>query len=273
MKRRITKNKLLLGILWCQLFFVFSLNAQETTSELMEVTGKVIDEFDVPMPYVNVYVKGTKSGTLTDFDGNFSIKAVKGQVLVFSYIGYKSIEKPITDSSSISIALEPDTSELSEVVVTALGIKKEKKAIGYAVDAISAEESTRQGTQCAVKSFCKSAWGSSIRFCKWGGRWFSKGNYSGVTSLSSDNQPLYVLDGLPLLSNRSLSESLFTSSTGQSDLGGNPLSDINPNDIENISILKGASATALYGARGGANGGVIMITTKKGKSGQKGWGG
>lgn len=91
----------------------------------------------------------------------------------------------------------------------------------------------------------------------------------GVTSLSSDNQPLYVLDGLPLLSNRSLSESLFTSSTGQSDLG-NPLSDINPNDIENISILKGASATALYGARG-ANG-VIMITTKKGKSGQKGWG-
>lgn len=145
MKRRITNNKLLLGILWCQLFFVFSLNAQETTSELMEVTGKVIDEFDVPMPYVNVYVKGTKSGTLTDFDGNFSIKAVKGQVLVFSYIGYKSIEKPITDSSSISIALEPDTSELSEVVVTALGIKKEKKAIGYAVDAISAEEINSTG--------------------------------------------------------------------------------------------------------------------------------
>ena len=269
MKNKQTKKQFLLALIFCQLIFVQNIFAQEEASDKLEVTGVVVDEFDMPMPYVNVYVKNTQSGTLTDLDGKYAIQVKPGQILVFSYVGYSNLEKTVSNSTELSVSLEPDTSELSEVVVTALGIKKEKKAIGYAVDAISAEEINSTGEPNVLLNLSAKAPGVQVSGSSNGVDGSPRVLIRGVTSLSSDNQPLYVLDGLPLLSNRSLSESLFTSSTGQSDLG-NPLSDINPSDIENISILKGASATALYGARG-ANG-VIMITTKKGKSGQKGWG-
>ncbi|CAM4088866.1 SusC/RagA family TonB-linked outer membrane protein [Zobellia roscoffensis] len=269
MKKRKTKNRLLLVLLFCQLVFTSVTMAQEGNQQKIEVSGIVTDEYDMPMPYVNVYIQGTQAGTLTDLDGRYALKAEENQVIVFSYIGYSALEQPVPSDGFLSVSLEPDTSELSEVVVTALGIKKEKKAIGYAVDAISADEINSTGEPNVLLNLSAKAPGVQVSGSANGVDGSPRVLIRGVTSLSSDNQPLYVLDGLPLLSNRSLSESLFTSSSGSSDLG-NPLSDINPNDIENISILKGASATALYGARG-ANG-VIMITTKKGKSGQKGWG-
>ena len=269
MKNNLFKRKFLLVVILCQLLFIKAVFAQSVISQKLEVTGTVTDENSIPMAYVNVYVKGLQTGTLTAADGTYKIQVAKGKTLVISYIGYVTVEKEIAVSGDISVSLVPDTDELSEVIVTALGIKKEKKAVGYAVDALSSEEINNTGEPNVLLNLSAKAPGVQVTGSANGVDGSPRVLIRGVTSLSSDNQPLYVLDGLPLLSNRSLSESLFTSSSGAGDLG-NPLSDINPNDIENISILKGASATALYGARG-ANG-VIMITTKKGDSGQKGWG-
>ncbi|WP_435315568.1 TonB-dependent receptor plug domain-containing protein, partial [Cellulophaga fucicola] len=269
MKNNLFKRKFLLVVILCQLLFIKAVFAQSEISQKLEVTGTVTDENSIPMAYVNVYVKGLQTGTLTAADGTYKIQVAKGKTLVISYIGYVTVEKEIAVSGDISVSLVPDTDELSEVIVTALGIKKEKKAVGYAVDALSSEEINNTGEPNVLLNLSAKAPGVQVTGSANGVDGSPRVLIRGVTSLSSDNQPLYVLDGLPLLSNRSLSESLFTSSSGAGDLG-NPLSDINPNDIENISILKGASATALYGARG-ANG-VIMITTKKGDSGQKGWG-
>ncbi|RTE53978.1 SusC/RagA family TonB-linked outer membrane protein [Arenibacter aquaticus] len=252
-----------------QLLIVGYVQSQNANQDKLSISGNVVDENNLPLPYVNVYVKGTPTGTMTNDDGEFSIMVAKGKTISFSYVGYVVQDVVVNDASQLTVALEPDSDELAEVIVTALGIKKEKKAIGYSVDAISSEEINSTGEPNVLLNLSAKAPGVQVTGSANGVDGSPRVLIRGVTSLSSDNQPLYVLDGLPLLSNRSLSESLFTSSSGASDLG-NPLSDINPNDIENISILKGASATALYGARG-ANG-VIMITTKKGKSGQKGWG-
>ncbi|WP_400070489.1 carboxypeptidase-like regulatory domain-containing protein [Zobellia russellii] len=129
MKNKQTKKQFLLALIFCQLIFVQNIFAQEEASDKLEVTGVVVDEFDMPMPYVNVYVKNTQSGTLTDLDGKYAIQVKPGQILVFSYVGYSNLEKTVSNSTELSVSLEPDTSELSEVVVTALGIKKEKKLL------------------------------------------------------------------------------------------------------------------------------------------------
>lgn len=236
----------------------------------ISIQGKVVDENGSPMSGANILEKGTINGTQSDFDGNYSISVSdENAILVVSYIGYATQEIIVGNSTSIDVQLVSDADELSEVVVTALGIRKEKKALGYAVDQISTEQLNSTGEPNVLLNLSAKSPGVQVTGSANGVDGTPRVLIRGVTSLSADNQPLYVLDGLPLLSNRSLSESLFTSSSGNDDFG-NPLSDINPNDIENISILKGASATALYGARG-ANG-VIMITTKKGEAGQKGWG-
>lgn len=234
------------------------------------IQGKVLDEDGSPMPGANILEKETTNGTQSDFDGNYSITVSdENAILSVSYIGYATQEIVVGNSTNINIQLVPDADELSEVVVTALGIRKEKKAIGYAVDKISSETLNSTGEPNVLLNLSAKAPGVQVTASANGIDGSPRVLIRGVTSLSSDNQPLYVLDGLPLLSNRSLSESLFSPSVGIDDFG-NPLSDINPNDIADITILKGASATALYGARG-ANG-VIQITTKKGELGQKGWG-
>lgn len=232
------------------------------------ITGQVTDVDGIPLAGASVVEKNTTNGTQTDFDGNFSINVSDTEaILTFSYLGYLKQEIVVGSQVTINIQMQEDAAELSEVVVTALGIRKEKKAIGYAIDQIKQDDLNSTGEPNVLLNLSAKAPGVQVTASANGVDGSPRVLIRGVTSLSSDNQPLYVLDGLPLLSNRSLSESLFTSSVGQ-DLG-NPLSDINPNDIESINILKGASATALYGARG-ANG-VIMITTKKGQVGQKGW--
>ncbi|AUP78829.1 SusC/RagA family TonB-linked outer membrane protein [Flavivirga eckloniae] len=233
------------------------------------ITGRVTDKNNNPLIGANILVKGTTRGAQTGFDGSYSINVSdKKAILVVSYLGFTPKEVPVNDLTTIDVQLEESTDELSEIIVTALGIKKERKAVGYAIDQIGAEELNATGEPSVLLNLAAKAPGVQVFGSSNGVDGTPRVIIRGVTSLSSDNQPLYVLDGLPLLSNRSLSESIFSPTIGYNDLG-NPLSDINPNDIESVSILKGASATALYGARG-ANG-VIMITTKKGKSGQKGW--
>lgn len=263
------QNVLRVGLtLIIQLFLIMALNAQ-TSGDVVEISGTITDANGVPLPGVSIYVKGTQSGTSTDFDGNYAYSVPKGSTVVFSYVGYTTVERVINESGIVSFSMSEDVGELNEVVITALGIKKERKAIGYSVDQLSAEELNSVGEPNVLLNLASKAPGVQVNGSPNGIDGTPRVVIRGVTSLSNDNQPLYVLDGLPLLSNRSLSEGIFPQNNTGQDFG-NPLSDINPNDIESISILKGASATALYGARG-ANG-VIMITTKKGKAGQKGLG-
>ncbi|MCG8307202.1 MAG: SusC/RagA family TonB-linked outer membrane protein [Cytophagales bacterium] len=235
------------------------------------ITGKVTSSEDGQgLPGVNVIVKGTSQGTVTDVEGGYSLEVPEeASVLVFSFVGYAEEEVEVGVKTVIDVSLTPDLTQLQEIVVTALGVNKERKSLGYSVDQLSSEELHATGEPSMVLNLAGKAPGVLVTGSSNGLDGSPRVLIRGVTSLSADNQPLYVIDGVPVQSNRSLAESLFTSSNGSSDFG-NPISDINPNDIESMSILKGASATALYGSRG-ANG-VILITTKKGDAGRKGLG-
>lgn len=239
---------LLLSFLITQITF-----AQEKT-----ISGIVSDESG-GLPGVSIIIKGTTSGVESDFDGNFTIKGKQNDILVFSFVGKKTVEKTIGSSNKINVSMVDDENLLNEIVVTALGVKREKKALGYAVsevdgDAISKVKTTNvtsslSGRVAGVNITSSSNMGGSANVVIRGG-----------SSLTGSNQALYVVDGVPI-SNASFNGSGTERGAGGYDYG-NLASDINPEDIENISVLKGASATALYGSRG-ANG-VILITTKKG---------
>ena len=229
-----------------------------------EVTDKATGK---PLPGASIQIKGSNAGTTTDVNGNYSINVPDKAVLLFSSVGYDKVEIPVNGRTEIDISLEVSTTGLNEVVVTALGITREKKSLGYAVSTVSSKELNSTGESSMLLNLDGKVPGLIVNTSANGLDGTPRVVIRGVTSLSADNQPLYVIDGMPMLDNSSLSESLFTSGTGSGDYG-TPLSDINPDDIESITVLKGASASALYGARG-ANG-VIMITTKKGT--QKGIG-
>ncbi|WP_370631316.1 SusC/RagA family TonB-linked outer membrane protein [Robertkochia aurantiaca] len=203
-----------------------------------------------PMPGVNVVVKGTTVGTATDFDGNYSIEAENGDVLVFSYIGFQTQEKTV-NSSTINVALTEDAQALDEVVVIGYGTVKKKDATG-AVNLVT-DEDFNQGPIVSPQQLIQGkVAGVSISSNSGAPGEGSNVLIRGISSLTLNSNPLYVIDGVPL---------------NDGGVGGtrNPLNLINPNDIESISILKDASATSIYGAR--AANGVILITTKKGKVG------
>jgi TonB-dependent SusC/RagA subfamily outer membrane receptor len=248
------------------LVLLIVLVAQISFAQERVVSGVVSDNAGMPLPGVSVLVKGTQSGTQSDFDGKFSIKATSSQVLIFSYVGMKTQE--ITASSTaLNVKLESDSQELSEVVVTtALGIKREKKALGYATQEVKGEAVSNVKSSNFVNSLSGKIAGLDIK---------SSGTLGGSTqviirgnnSISGNNQALFVVDGVPI-DNSNTNTTDQVRGRGGYDYG-NAASDINPDDIEAINVLKGAAATALYGSR--AANGVIMITTKKGKS-QKGIG-
>lgn len=248
------------------LVLLIVLMAQITFAQERVVSGVVSDNAGMPLPGVSVLVKGTKSGSQTDFDGKFSIKATSSQVLIFSYVGMKTRE--ITASStSLKVKLESDSQELSEVVVTtALGIKREKKSLGYSTQEVKGDAVANVKSSNFVNSLSGKVAGLDIK---------SSGTLGGSTqviirgnnSIAGNNQALFVVDGVPIDNSNTNSSDQVTGRGGYDY--GNAASDINPDDIETINVLKGAAATALYGSR--ASNGVIMITTKKGK-GQKGIG-
>ncbi|KIA85338.1 SusC/RagA family TonB-linked outer membrane protein [Flavobacterium sp. AED] len=238
--------------------------AQLTFAQERSVSGTVSDNAGLPLPGVSVLVKGTKSGTQTDFDGKYSIKATPSQVLVFSYIGMKS-QEAAASSSTVNVKLASGALELEGVVVTALGIKREKKSLGYATQEIKAADLTSgAGSGNFINELSGKVAGVSIkRNNNFGGS--SSIISRGVKSLTGNNEMLIVIDGMPI------NNSNVNSSTGSQSGGGgntydygNAAMDINPDDIESINVLKGAAASALYGYLGGN--GVVMITTKKGKS-------
>ncbi len=242
----------IVAFLWSGLTF-----AQDRT-----ITGKVVDESGSPLPGVNISVKGTTRGTSTDASGNFSLNILSGdELLVFSFVGYSSFEQTIGNQSNINVHLTPDTQSLNEVIVTALGINKEKRSIGYAETTIKSEElgnnvnpiNALQGKIAGVNITAGSNGpGSSTRIV-----------LRGSNSLAGNNQPVFVIDGV-LSSNANNQNSDYLNN--QVDYG-NRGNDINPNDIESISVLKGPAAAALYGSV--ASNGAILITTKKGKKNGK----
>lgn len=243
--------------------------AQLTFAQERAVSGTVSDNAGLPLPGVSVLVKGTKSGTQTDFDGKYSIKASPSQVLIFSYIGMKTQEK-VASSANVNVKLASDALELEGVVVTALGIKREKKSLGYATQEVKAEDlNAGAGSGNFINELSGKVAGVNIkRNNNFGGS--SSIVSRGVKSLTGSNEMLIVVDGMPI------NNSLVTGTTGNQAAGaggtydyGNAAMDINPEDIESVNILKGAAASALYGYLGGN--GVVMITTKKGRA-KKGMG-
>ncbi len=231
-----------------------------------QITGNVKGASDgVPLPGVNIIVKGTTNGVQTDFDGNYAIDASAGDVLVFSYLGMVNKEVTIGSDTIINVQLEEDTEQLEDVVVTALGIKKSRKSLTYAAQDIKSDELQRVKQTNPINSLSGKVAGVNITRSSSGAGGSVKVTLRGNNSFGS-NQPLYVVDGIPL-SNPTASQptNTFGDLNGGNRDGGDALSLINPDDVESLTVLKGASASALYGSAG--LNGVILITTKKGRSG------
>ena len=232
------------------------------------VTGVVSDNSGLPIPGVNVLVKGTKLGTQTDFDGKFSIKTTPTETLVFNFVGMKT-QEIVASSSTINVKMKDDAIELEGVVVTALGIKREKKSLGYATQEVKGDD-LRSNTAGGnfLNDLSGKAAGVQVR---------RNNNFGGSTnlvsrgtkSLTGNNQMLIVIDGVPVNNSNTNSNAQVTGRGSTYDYGSTA-SDINPEDIESVNILKGAAASALYGYQAGN--GVLIITTKKGRSGKKGMG-
>jgi len=229
------------------------------------VSGKVTSEDDgLGLPGVTVRDKDTDKGVSTDLDGNFRIEVSENATLIFSFVGYISQEVQVGARSVIDITLAPDVQQLSEVVVTALGISREESSLGYAVQEVSGDKVNMVGETNAVGALTGKVAGVQVigsSGANLGGS--AKVRLRGLTSLG-ESSPLWVVDGTPI-SNGSFSPGGRTHYSGGRDYG-NLAGDINPNDIESITVLKGPSAAALYGQRG-ANG-VILVTTKKGTNRQ-----
>ena len=242
--------------------------SSQSTQQAKTITGKVVDVAGEPIIGASVLVKGSSTGSVTDIDGKFSVEAPVGSTLVVSFVGYATEEVKVGTASDYTVTLKDDTQSLSEVVVTAMGIKKEKKALGYSVSDINSKELMKNKQTNVVNSLAGKIPGVNITQA--GGAAGAGSNIvirgGNSASESRDNQPLFVVDGI-IYDNS-------TVNTGNSGTDGmtktattfsNRVMDINPEDIESMSVLKGAAAAALYGSR--AANGVIIITTKKGEEG------
>ncbi|MGP1624172.1 SusC/RagA family TonB-linked outer membrane protein [Bacteroides heparinolyticus] len=239
-----------------------------STQQAKKITGKVVDASGEPVIGASVLVKGSGTGTVTDIDGNFTVNASVGSTLEISFIGYKAATVKVTNASSYAITLQDDSQALDEVVVTAMGIKKEKKALGYAMQEVKSEELMKIKTANPISSLSGKVAGVNITQSSGaagaGAQIILRGGTSG--SEGKDNQPLFVVDGVIYDNSSSvIGNSAFDGSMRSASTTSNRVMDINPEDIENMSVLKGPAAAALYGSR--AANGVILITTKKGKEG------
>jgi len=229
------------------------------------VAGKVTSPDGQGLPGVTVLIKGTANGAATDPEGNFTIQAAPADVLIVSYIGFVTQEVTVGNRTTINIALAEDQKVLDEVVVTALGIKREVKSLGYAVSEVSNAQITGNAETNAISSLAGKVAGVSISSGTAGPTGSNRVVIRGIRELNGNNQPLYVIDGVPALSGN-VGGGVSTGTYGGGYDTGDPLADINPNDIETVSVLKGSAAAALYGSR--ALNGVILITTKSGKNRQ-----
>ncbi len=227
------------------------------TAEKHKITGQVLDENQEPMIGVTVTVKGTTERAVTDIDGNYTLMThVANPVLQFSYLGYKT-KDVVASGSELNTTLDLDAKAIDEVVVTALGIKREKKMLGYSVQDIKSDALNTTGDPSVTSALDGKVAGLQMNTSSTGLGGSTKITIRGNSSLTDNNQPLWIVDGVPFTDNQTSDASAY----GGYDRGGTSL-DINPEDIESISVLKGPNAAALYGSRAGN--GVILVTTKKG---------
>jgi len=243
------------------LAFLFIVGIQYASAQTRTISGVVTSIDDgAPIPGVTVQVKGTTIGTVTDIDGKYSINVnPEHTALVFSFVGMKTLEVPIGTNNNITVSMGSEALQMDEVVVTALGVSREKKSLGYAQQELTGGEvnavkrdnfiNNLQGQSAGVNIKGTGNMGGSVNV-------IIRGN----TSLTQNNQALFIVDGVPINNSNNNQATQLTGRNGYDY--GNAAADINPNDIESVSILKGAAATALYGSR--AANGVILITTKKG---------
>lgn len=219
------------------------------------VTGTITGAADnLPLAGVTVLVKGTTVGSTTGIDGKYSIQVPNNQAVIqFSFIGYATQEVTAGDQTTVSVIMQESLTQMDEVVVTALGIKRQTKALSYSATEIKGDEFRKAPDINVMNTLQGKIAGVDINNAGTGAAGSSKVTIRGNTSISRDNNPLYVIDGVPI--------TRASSSIGGRDLG-DALTTLNPNDIESMSVLKGAAATALYGSR--ASNGVILITTKGG---------
>jgi TonB-linked SusC/RagA family outer membrane protein len=228
------------------------------------VTGKVVSATDgIPMPGVSVLLKGTTTGTSTNNNGEYVISSpeLSNGTLVFSFIGYATQEIAVQNQTEINISLVEDITQLGEVVVTALNIEKEKKALSYSISEVDGAELTRARSNNVMNNLVGRIAGLNVSSTATGASGSSRVVLRGATSLSDNNQPLYVVDGIPIDNQNRASAGEW----GGRD-AGDGIQMINPDEIESISVLKGGNAAALYGFR--ASNGVILITTKRGSQGK-----
>lgn len=237
------------------------LNASKAVQQQTKtITGKVKDGFGDAIPGVSVFVKGTTNGTITDIDGNFSLTiSSETDILVLSFVGMKTKEMLIGSQSYFDIVLEDDAFGLDEVVVTALGIEKEAKSLSYNVQQLSGSDVNRVSDANFVNNLNGKIAGVTINSSSTGVGGSSRVVMRGVKSISGNNNALYVINGVPMPNLMSEQPEGVFAGAGQT---GDGISNINPDDIESISVLSGPSAAALYGSS--ASNGVIIITTKKG---------
>ncbi len=237
---------------------LYSLNAQNVT-----VTGTVTGSDDgMPLAGVTVLEKGTTHGLLTDPNGKYSISVARGGTLVFSFLGMQSQEFLVLDQRVIDVVLVSQTTALDEVVVTALGISREKRSLGYAVTEVSGNDVARVRDLNVVNTLSGRVSGVVVTQGTFGPGSSSRVIIRGNNSLTGNNQPLYVVDGIPIDNTGYGSASSANTGEYSKNDYGSGISDLNPDDIESMSVLKGPNAAALYGSR--AANGVILITTKKG---------
>ncbi|EDM34579.1 putative outer membrane protein [Pedobacter sp. BAL39] len=257
--------KCIVGLLFS--LITFSAFAQKT------VTGTVTDKSGQPVPGVSVKEKGTSKGTTTGSNGKYSISVAEGAVLTFSMVGYTPKNVTVGAASSYNVSIEESAESLNEVVVTSLGIKREAKSLGYSVATVTAKEITQAGTTNFGSALYGKAAGVKVTTAPGGASSAVNIQIRGINSLGFNRQPLYVVDGVVIRNDQQNGPSGVNNNGGLGNAGGqaiwandriagNGMLDINPADIETFTILKGASASALYGSD--AASGVIVITTKKG---------
>ncbi len=255
---------LIITFLFSQGTFASNKGLKAGAQQNITVTGVVTSARDgMPLPGLSILQKGTANGTVTNADGRYSINVPRNATLVFSFIGFKTKEIEVGGRNILDVTMEESVEALEEVVVTALGIKREEKSLGFAVGKVAGDELTRVAQENVLNSMAGKV--SGVTISSTGGTGSSVSMViRGASSMRSDNQPLFVVDGVPM--SNSINNVGGFGSDNRVDYG-NAIADLDPESIESVSILKGANAAALYGSRAGN--GVVMITTKRAKDKQK----
>ena len=245
------------------LTLLLALVVQMTFAQGKAVSGNISDESGMPVAGVNIIVQGTSNGTQSDFDGNYSIMTDEGAVLTFTYLGYSTVSLTVGSSDTANVTMSENVAELDEVVVTAQGISRAKKSLGYAVSEVSGEEMEQRTEGDVARVLSGKASGVAITSASGTSGSATNVVIRGYTSINGSNQALFVVDGVPFSSDTNAQGGFLSG-----NIGSSRFLDLDPNNIASVNVLKGLAAATLYGTAG--KNGVIVITTKSGSASNKG---